>query len=168
MTEPIAGLLREAQTSLEIFARGPAEQAAQSVASAFERAGVRIGAALGRAALDGEAGFKRLAKTALEEIAKIALARLRLPSPSVSGTSLFGARAAGGSVTPGGAYLVGERGPELFTPASAGAITPLGGGGAVNVHFHLAAGAQADDLRRHQRQIAAEIARAVAYGRRGL
>jgi phage-related minor tail protein len=43
-----------------------------------------------------------------------------------------GARANGGPVMGGGSYLVGERGPELFTPSSSGNITPnnaLGGGG---------------------------------------
>jgi hypothetical protein len=35
-----------------------------------------------------------------------------------------GARALGGPVAPGGSYLVGERGPELFTPSSSGNITP--------------------------------------------
>lgn len=35
-----------------------------------------------------------------------------------------GARAAGGPVAPMGSYLVGEHGPELFVPASAGGIVP--------------------------------------------
>lgn len=35
-----------------------------------------------------------------------------------------GARAAGGPVAAGKAYLVGERGPEIFQPASSGAIVP--------------------------------------------
>ena len=35
-----------------------------------------------------------------------------------------GARAAGGPVTPDKAFLVGEKGPELFTPPSRGNITP--------------------------------------------
>lgn len=39
--------------------------------------------------------------------------------------SLFGgARAAGGPVTPDKAFLVGEKGPELFTPQGRGNITP--------------------------------------------
>lgn len=45
-----------------------------------------------------------------------------------------GARAAGGSVTAGKSYLVGEKGAELFTPNSNGMITPnsaLGGGNTV-------------------------------------
>lgn len=43
-----------------------------------------------------------------------------------------GARADGGPVASGKTYLVGERGPEMFTPRTAGAIVPnhaLGGGG---------------------------------------
>jgi hypothetical protein len=53
---------------------------------------------------------------------------------------ISGTRANGGLVMGGGTYLVGERGPELFTPLSSGSITPnnaLGGGGAnitVNVN----------------------------------
>jgi hypothetical protein len=46
---------------------------------------------------------------------------------------ISGTRANGGPVMGGGTYLVGERGPELFTPLSSGSITPnnaLGGGGA--------------------------------------
>ena len=44
---------------------------------------------------------------------------------------LAGARANGGPVSQGQTYLVGERGPELFTPNTSGAIVPnnkLGGG----------------------------------------
>ena len=42
-----------------------------------------------------------------------------------------GGRAAGGSVTGGATYLVGEKGPELFTPSGSGTIIPNGimGGG---------------------------------------
>lgn len=44
--------------------------------------------------------------------------------------SVSGKRAAGGPVSYGSSYLVGERGPEIFTPRSAGMITANGGGGA--------------------------------------
>lgn len=48
-----------------------------------------------------------------------------------------GARAAGGPVSGGRSYLVGEKGPELFTPGSNGTIVPnnriSGGGGGVNI-----------------------------------
>jgi TP901 family phage tail tape measure protein len=49
-----------------------------------------------------------------------------------------GAAARGGPVAAGSTYLVGERGPEAFTPSQSGTITPnsaLGGGGTqVNVY----------------------------------
>jgi hypothetical protein len=45
---------------------------------------------------------------------------------------ISGTRASGGPVMGGGTYLVGERGPELFTPSSSGNITPNGAmGGAM-------------------------------------
>ena len=36
----------------------------------------------------------------------------------------MGQRAVGGPVASGSTYLVGERGPELFTPSTSGTITP--------------------------------------------
>ena len=61
-------------------------------------------------------------------------------NPIVSGISgllnnVFGGfRAQGGSVLAGTSYIVGERGPELFTPGRSGAIIPnsaIGGNGSV-------------------------------------
>ena len=43
---------------------------------------------------------------------------------SIFGGMFGGARAAGGPVTGGKTYLVGEKGPELFRPSSSGAIVP--------------------------------------------
>jgi len=50
------------------------------------------------------------------------------------------ARANGGPVNSGLSYLVGERGPEIFTPSSSGAITPnhligAGSGGGVTINL---------------------------------
>lgn len=157
--------LGAASVALAEFARGPAKRASDEVGASFERAGARIARALGRAAFDSGASFKHLAKTVLEELAKVALQRIFTQGGGKS-APFFGARASGGPVNIGGAYLVGERGPELFTPRQSGAIGA--GGGAVSVHFHLGAGADANAIARHQGQIAAQIARAVAYGRRNL
>lgn len=58
-------------------------------------------------------------------------------SPAGLGGLFGGFRANGGPVSSGRSYIVGERGPELFTPSSGGRIIPndqLGGGGA-NVTF---------------------------------
>ena len=53
------------------------------------------------------------------------------PSLKKSDVGVDGTKAAGGPVRGGGTYLVGERGPELFSPGVSGMITPnhaLGGG----------------------------------------
>lgn len=49
-----------------------------------------------------------------------------------SGTGFGGARAGGGPVSPGRAYLVGETGPELFVPRSAGRIEASPSGVTIN------------------------------------
>jgi tape measure domain-containing protein len=67
---------------------------------------------------------------------------------AIAGSIFGGGRASGGPVSGGTTYLVGEKGPELFTPGSSGAITPnhaLGGGGqpiVVNIHNNYALGVQ--------------------------
>jgi hypothetical protein len=65
--------------------------------------------------------------------------------------------AAGGPVMPGLAYLVGERGPELLMPSSAGTVVPnraLGGGATVAVHLHAP---YVGDKRQFADQLAEEI-----------
>lgn len=57
-----------------------------------------------------------------------------LSSSLGSGTLFGGGRAAGGPVVPGQSYLVGEHGPERFTPQSAGTINSSGAGGNVTVY----------------------------------
>ncbi len=158
--------LGAASAALQSFAQGPAQRAADAVGVSFERAGVRISRALGSAATGGENAFKRMAKVILEELAKLALEQI-FSGKGGAKLPFFGARAGGGSVNAGGAYLVGERGPELFVPGQSGAIAAQGAG-AVNVHFHFGAGADANSVVRNQGQIAAALARAVAYGRRNL
>ena len=59
--------------------------------------------------------------------------------------SFGGAKANGGSVTGGNAYLVGERGPEIFMPNSGGSIIPnagIGSGGNVSVNIANYSGQQ--------------------------
>ena len=54
--------------------------------------------------------------------------------------SLVGSRAVGGPVAGSGAYLVGERGPEVFMPGRSGTIVPGGGMGGTNVTVNVDAG----------------------------
>lgn len=58
-------------------------------------------------------------------------------SNAIKGALGFGgARADGGPVSTGKAYLVGERGPELFVPQSMGNIVPNGRGGGIVVNVY--------------------------------
>jgi hypothetical protein len=52
----------------------------------------------------------------------------------------FPGRALGGPVSAGESYMVGERGPELFTPRTSGGITANGGGGVYNITVNTVAG----------------------------
>lgn len=76
---------------------------------------------------------------------------------NIFGSLFGGARAGGGPVSAGSAYLVGEEGPELFRPNQSGTIIP--NGGAVAVYNNFTISGQAD--RRSQQQIAAEVGAAV-------
>jgi hypothetical protein len=67
------------------------------------------------------------------------------------GTGATAARAMGGPVMPGGAYLVGERGPELFAPRTAGNIVPSSALGAQ--YFIDARGADAGQIKRLEAMI---------------
>jgi len=82
------------------------------------------------------------------------------PYVYIPGVNQPGHRAGGGPVAAGESYIVGERGPELFVPASAGSITPNGGGGASIVNHIYVNGTAADVAR----QVAAEIMRTVKAG----
>jgi hypothetical protein len=56
-------------------------------------------------------------------------------SAMATGWKGFGTRAAGGPVSAGSPYLVGERGPELFVPSRSGTIAPNGGGDTIHIHI---------------------------------
>lgn len=144
------------------------------LAGGAERAGRRIEQGLLRAVRSGRFGFeelKRVASAALEEIAASAV---RSAAGSVGGTggallTLASAalglpgRATGGPVTPGRAYVVGERGPELFVPTASGSVVANGGGGARDVRVSIAVSGRGEgqDGARMLARSARQVARAV-------
>lgn len=82
--------------------------------------------------------------------------------------ALFGlpGRASGGPVSPGRAFIVGERGPEVFVPTAAGRIETQGGGAGsdVRVAIQLAVPrgvAAPTALQRSSRQIASAVRRSL-------
>jgi hypothetical protein len=154
----------------------------------FAKAGEVLERGLVSAIRRGSLGFDDLKRAALRTMDEIAAQALRsgigsLLSGAPAGAggggaigqflsgaigSLFGlpGRATGGPVAPGQGYLVGERGPELFVPTSAGRVEAAAAGGArdVRVLIQLAAprGTSAPvALRRSSRQVASAVRRAM-------
>jgi hypothetical protein len=169
----LAGLPRqtaEAAAALEAL-KEPAARAAASIDEAFARAGESLARSLGRAAADGEISMAELAQAVLAAINAAARGGAggglgQALTAALGGGAFSGARAGGGPVTSGGAYLVGERGPEVFRPASAGSVEPAVGGLTVNVTVQGEGGAPS--LLRSEAQIAQALARAVSLGARRL
>ena len=80
----------------------------------------------------------------------------------LGGTLFGGARAAGGPVSAGSAYLVGERGPEIVVPRSAGTVLPNGvgmGGAAITLSPTIIIDARSDQAQ-VQQLVAAGMAQA--------
>jgi hypothetical protein len=103
------------------------------VAAAAAQAGM-IAAAGATAAVSGPAGPAILAAgvAAGEAYATITRVMGYATAGLVAGTAIAGAREKGGPVWEGGAFLVGEKGPEIFRPPTHGTIIPndkIGGGG---------------------------------------
>jgi hypothetical protein len=153
----------EAAASLEAL-KAPAERAARSIDEAFTRAGTSLARSLARAASDGEVSLAELARAVLGAAGAGLRAAL---SKSFSGAPFSGSRADGGPVLPGGAYLVGERGPEVFRPSAGGSIEPVGAAGGVSVTVNVQGGEVAG-LIRSDAQLAQALARAVSLGARRL
>ncbi|MES3095720.1 tail tape measure protein [Sphingomonas aerolata] len=150
-----------------------------------ERAALRLETALLRAVKTGTFGFEELKGVALSALDAIAGAALKAGMGSLfGGSGLLGnggglgealaglvgglpGRATGGPVSPGRAYVVGERGPELFVPSSSGRVE-VGGGSAgvrevrVAITVNAAAGAAPGVLAQSGRQVARAVRAALA------
>jgi phage-related minor tail protein len=94
------------------------------------------------ALITGTEDWNDVLKNTLQSLSRLllqaGLSAIGNSSPKGSFLNLLfgGTRAAGGPVSAGTSYLVGEKGPELFTPSSSGNITPnnaLGGNTVVNI-----------------------------------
>lgn len=156
------------------------------LATEAERASRAIEAALLRAVRTGKFGFEDLGRVALSIMAQIAQSAVRSGLGAILGdtsggqgggllnlgasllTSALGlpGRATGGPVAPGRAYLVGERGPEVFMPTSSGQIVPSGQGGARDVRVSITVNGNGSDgpqaLARSARQVARAVRGALA------
>lgn len=120
-------------------------------------------------------GTKRLSDVASDTLRSLASILLKFGLNSLlsglagdDGVGVFsklfgGFRAKGGTVMGGSSYMVGERGPELFTPGRSGSIAPnnsMGGGANVVVNVD-ASGTKAEGDGRQANQLGAALGAAV-------
>ncbi|GJL92779.1 phage tail tape measure C-terminal domain-containing protein [Hyphococcus sp.] len=162
----------EAGAEIERIAREQIAPAAALIDDAFSVAAHSIQSNLARAAERGELSMKKLTQALLKDLRRFAIdALVRQPIQNLLTNALTGAfgggRANGGFVAPGQSFLVGERGPELFTPHGVGNIRPLNASG-MTVNISLPGVSDAQSFRRSETQIAAALARAVGRGQRNL
>jgi len=123
------------------------------------------------AAVEGTKSLADVASDTLKSIANIllqfgvqtALAGLGGGNPASIFTKLFGGgRASGGTVSAGTSYVVGERGPELFTPGRSGSIAPNNALGGSNIVVNVdAGGTNAQGNGQNAKQLGAAIGAAV-------
>lgn len=129
----------------EIGLRADAEKASLDAAAEAEAWGNQVSDSLARAIVQGDSllgTLKRLTlQLAEQKLANFLFGALFGTSGKMDffGGLLGGARANGGPVAAGTSYLVGERGPELFTPNTGGQISSndrlVSGGGETSIYI---------------------------------
>ncbi len=178
MDEEIERLVVSVRADTRAFAQDVAVMRAEldgPFAEGLQRAGQALEGALIRAVRTGKFGFEDLKRTAMAMMADIAAAAIRSGIGSATGgglggvlTSLLGSllglpgRATGGPVAGGRAYLVGERGPELFVPTAAGRVETLRPAGStqevkVAITVNAPPGGEAKALQASSRQVARAV-----------
>lgn len=169
-TAGLSAGLAEAGAEITRVAREEIAPAAALIEDAFAGAARAIERDLVRAARAGELSMKGLARSILSDLKRVAIdSFVRKPIENLLFSALSGAfggaRASGGAVARGQSYLVGERGPEIFTPGASGAIGRAAGA-PINVAINLPGVANAESFRASETQIAASLARVIAKGAR--
>jgi hypothetical protein len=140
------------------------QQASDTVGGAVEETATRTKAAwtdIARSAIDGVQGVVSAIRGGglLDILGSLLDAFIQLGSTGLFGKtiktnlgkssgSFGGFRAAGGPTVPGKSYVVGENGPEWFTPRARGFVTPGGSGGRAGgpVTFDLRGAVMTADL----------------------
>ena len=190
MTDPIDELLVSVRADTRGFAADVAQMRASfdaGLVDGFAGAGQVLERSLLSAVRKGSLGFDDLKRSALQALDQIAARALRLgieaalPQSGGLGSGLGGAlsgllgsllglpgRATGGIVAPDRPYLVGERGPEVFVPTSAGQVLANGGGAParevrVAINLNAERGANVPTaMQRSSRQLASAVRRALS------
>jgi phage-related minor tail protein len=163
--------LDSAGKALSDFASGPVVSATRSIEEAVSRTFSSMETSIARAVTTGKASMSDFVSSVLSSLDRLAARQyIAAPLENLVGdlvSSLLpvaGARAEGGPVDSGQSYLVGEKGPELFVPSSAGSIVP---NARSSVVLNVAA-RDATSFLKSETQLAAMLSRALSRSQRNL
>ena len=173
---PLNASLATAAKTLQDFASGPVVNAGNSIERAINSSFNSVAATIARAAVSGKQSMDQLVSAILADFDRIAVKDF-IAKPiegvisSIVGSILpvSGARAAGGPVAAGAAYLVGEQGPELFVPGTSGSIAPNASAAPQRPQIVMNVTTKdAQSFLKSESQIAAMMSRALARGQRNM
>ncbi len=172
LTQMRAGLSQAAK-DIQQSVNGPLAREASSLSAVFSGAFTRLGSEITSVALTGKISFKNMVNSIVADLARLSFQKFFTSPLTGLLNNIVGGRAGGGPVISNQAFLVGERGPELFVPSSAGRVVAnrdlsSGGGAPVVVNFNFPQGADAESFKRSQSQISAMVSRALSKGQRNL
>lgn len=169
---PLDASLAAAAKSLSDFANGPVADTGKTIETAITKSFDAVASTIARAAVSGKMSMDQMVNAILADLERVALQQFivkpleSMVSSAVS--SIAGSFAGGGPVQAGETYLVGEQGPELFTPSSPGSISP---NGAAQSRPQIVLNVQARDAQsfmKSEPQLAAMMSRALARGQRNM
>lgn len=185
MSDPLDELLVSVRADTRGFAADVAAMRSQfdtTLVDGFAGAGALLERSLLGALRKGTLGFDDLKRSALATLDQIAARALRMGVESIlpQGSGLGGVvaglvgtllglpgRATGGLVAPDRPYLVGERGPEVFVPTSAGQVVANAPARPREVRIAISLNAERGAsapvaMQRSSRQLASAVRRALS------
>jgi len=141
------GRLLEGQIDKQQELANAQQKAADDLKEKYKQVGDAIKTHVTDSIMDAIDGTKSLGESALGILKDLGKQFLRLginqafgalgSTGGILGKLFGGGRASGGTVQGGTSYMVGERGPELFTPGRSGSIAPNNAMGNANVTVNV-------------------------------
>jgi phage-related minor tail protein len=173
---PLDQSLSGAAQAFADFANGPVAGTTASIEAAVTKSFNSVASTISRAAVSGQDSMAQLTAAILADFDRIGVSQFIVkPVEGVIGSAISsllpvaGARATGGPVGAGNSYLVGENGPELFTPSGNGDIAPNSALSATRTQVVVnITTPDAQSFTKSKSQVAAMLARAIAQGNRNL
>ena len=143
----LVSIRQKAQEDFKQFFQNELEKEAATMNKVFESIGQSIETGIVDSLTAAVDGTKKLADVAADTLRNVANILLQFgvstalgglgSTGGILGKLFGGGKAKGGSVSAGRSYVVGEKGPELFTPGRSGSIAPSGSFGGAKVTVNV-------------------------------